>query len=168
MGNINKPSFKDGREITKKAKNINKGLQDCFDLQKDFEKKAINAANKVVRNEAERTLQNLSVDELSKAKLGIRVQALKDAGIYNISQLSRFSEASLERIRGIGPKSAKAIIPTVNKIVRSTYSNQKLKINFNEQTGANDELVRNLYYAQKYAWVSEHAKGIYHGRIYRA
>ncbi len=163
MRNKLKPSFKEGRRIVKKAKEINKELQDCFDIQKEYEKKVLNVANTFLKIEAERYLQDLSVDELSKAKMGIRIQALKEAGIYNISQLSRIPESSIERIKGIGPKSSKSIRIAVNQICRSAYSNQKIKINPNFQNGINDELVKNLYCAQKYDNLSKRAKGIYYG-----
>jgi uncharacterized tellurite resistance protein B-like protein len=65
--------------------------------------------------QAER-LKRISLDELRQYAAGMRLQALRDIGIRSIADLQGWSEDRVSRVRGVGPKSATAIVRAVEMI----------------------------------------------------
>ncbi len=58
-------------------------------------------------------LQAIPVDELKKYATGMRLQALKDVGVRTVFDLQGWNEYRVSQVRGVGPKSAFAIVQSV-------------------------------------------------------
>src|ERR1700761_4256624 len=54
-------------------------------------------------------LKAIPLDELKKYATGMRLQALKDIGIWSVADLQGWNEYRVSQVRGVGPKSASAI-----------------------------------------------------------
>jgi uncharacterized tellurite resistance protein B-like protein len=70
----------------------------------------------------EARLRAIPVDELRAYAPGVRIQALRDHGIRNLADLTRWPASSLTQIRGIGPDSATKIHSAASTL--TTRSNQ--------------------------------------------
>ncbi len=64
-------------------------------------------------------LKAIPLDELKTHATGLRLQALKDVGIWSIAGLQRWNEYRISQVRGVGPKSASAIVRAVAIITAS-------------------------------------------------
>lgn len=98
--------------------------RDSKALEKDIKK----AADALAERQLEEFLAGMSVDELSRDKRGIRISALKNAGIENIAQLYRRSRAALENIDGIGQANAALIHSTVQTIAGTARKGMHLRL----------------------------------------
>ena len=64
-------------------------------------------------------LKAIPLDELKKHSTGLRLQALKDVGIWSVAGLQGWNEYRVSQVRGVGPKSASAIVRAVAIITAS-------------------------------------------------
>jgi uncharacterized tellurite resistance protein B-like protein len=58
-------------------------------------------------------LKALPLEELKKYAIGMRLQALKDVGVRTVYDLQGWNEFRISQVRGVGPKSAFAIVQSV-------------------------------------------------------
>lgn len=124
--------------------------QDSKALEKDIKK----AADALARQQLIRLLSGMSVDELSRDRRGIRVSALKNAGIENLGQLYKRSKGSLENIDGIGQTNAAMIYSTVQTIASTAREGMRLRLSADEES---PELLRLIPLLHRYAAAS-HAR----------
>jgi uncharacterized tellurite resistance protein B-like protein len=68
-------------------------------------------------------LRAIPIEELKRHGTGLRLQALKDAGLHNLADLQGWSAGRLEYVRGVGPKSAAMIAHIVSSL--TSQSNVK-------------------------------------------
>lgn len=61
-------------------------------------------------------LRAISLDELKKHAVGLRLQPLRDVGVRNMEDLQSWGQARLEGLRGVGPKSAAIISGIVHAL----------------------------------------------------
>ncbi|MBQ7077942.1 MAG: DEAD/DEAH box helicase [Lachnospiraceae bacterium] len=135
----------EARKLKREAKAKQSSLKKLIDSGNEYEKKTQIDIERHLKKDMEDILKNMSVDELSKAKSGIRVQALKDAGVNNMYRLSRMNYNSIERIKGVGPKSAKLIVDNMEVIKKDIMSNGTIRIDNDNRRGTNDDLVHDVY-----------------------
>jgi uncharacterized tellurite resistance protein B-like protein len=62
-------------------------------------------------------IKAIPVDELKKHSSGMRLQALKDVGIRTVADLEGWNEYRVLQVRGVGPKSASAIVHSVATVI---------------------------------------------------
>jgi uncharacterized tellurite resistance protein B-like protein len=62
-------------------------------------------------------IKAIPLDELKKHATGMRLQALKDIGIGTVADLEGWSEFRVSQVRGVGPKSAYAIVHSVAAVI---------------------------------------------------
>jgi uncharacterized tellurite resistance protein B-like protein len=62
-------------------------------------------------------LKAIPVDELKKHATGMRLQALKDIGIRSVADLEGWNDYRVSQVRGVGPKSAYAIVRSVAAVI---------------------------------------------------
>jgi len=62
-------------------------------------------------------IKSIPLDELKKYATGMRLQALKDIGIGTVADLEGWSEFKVSQVRGVGPKSAYAIVHSVAAVI---------------------------------------------------
>ncbi len=89
-------------------------------------------------------LEALPVEELNRDKSGIRVSALKNAGIENIKQLVGLTPQRLTIIDGIGQDSAMKIYQRVQEIQQDLSGTAKVKIEATDKTRDNENLIKEL------------------------
>lgn len=82
-------------------------------LQQDLENTTDSLARQYIETIQSSRLKAIPVDELKKYATGMRLQALKDAGIRTVSDLQGWNEYRVSGVRGVGPKSASAIVHSV-------------------------------------------------------
>jgi tellurite resistance protein len=67
-------------------------------------------------------LRAIPLDVLKRHGSGMRLQALKDAGIQNLADLQGWSSRRLEQLRGVGPRSAGMIAQIVSSLTSQSNS----------------------------------------------
>ena len=65
-----------------------------------------------------------SIDELNRQTSGLRLQAVKDAGLRNLADLQGWDVNRLVQLRGIGPKSAGSIAYLVSSLTLNPTPSQ--------------------------------------------
>ena len=161
MGNERKMSFWDAWRVKREAKKEEKRLKKLVGIDEEYTSKVKSDSKKLLSHQIEEDLKNIPVEELSKAKEGIRVQALKDAGIKNIYQLKNMSYSRIDSIKGVGEVSAKAIAKNVRLIEQSTVSNATVRINADKPSRHDEQLVTDLYKLRKTKSISNDAERLY-------
>lgn len=122
--------------------------RDSSALEKEIKK----AADALAERQLAEFLGSMSVDELSRDKRGIRVFALKNAGIDDLGQLYRRSRGSLESIPGIGETGAALIHSTVQTIAGTARQGLRLRLSAEDES---KELQRLLPLLHRYAAASQ-------------
>ena len=102
-------------------------------------------ASKMAEKEALKVLDDVSVDEINKDKKGIRVSALKNAGIETIADVIRKSEYSIASIYGISEMNAHIVKTAAQDFFNKTKNSMKLRINTDEKTEDSAVLLNSLY-----------------------
>jgi len=140
------------RPYASKIKSAAGRLRDAMRMLRLIEKdskmleKSINKAADILAEEQLAVfLSTLSVEELNRDRLGIRISALKNAGIENIAQLYRRSKGSLESIEGIGQTNAALIHRTVQTIASRAKENMRLKLSSEENSKELTRLIELLH-----------------------
>lgn len=62
-------------------------------------------------------IKAIPIEELKKHAAGMRLQALKDIGVRTVADLEGWSEIRVSQVRGVGPKSAYAIVHSVAAVI---------------------------------------------------
>lgn len=119
---------------------------------KALEKEIKKAADAMAEGQLNELLRGMSVDELNRDKRGIRVSALKNAGIENLGQLYNRSRSSLESIGGIGQSNAALIYNTVQTIASTARKGIRLRLSAEDES---KELKRLLPLLHRYAAASQ-------------
>lgn len=102
------------------------------------------------QSQLELLLKSMPVDAINRDKLGIRVSALKAAGITDMGKLCSMTYKELSRLKGIGEESAYLIYTVAGKIKRELSADSRLNFSpdlFNKnKTGPINsiDLIRNI------------------------
>lgn len=97
-------------ELDAESRRLRQSLQNEIELSSGQYIQGVHAAR----------LKAIPLDELKKYATGMRLQALKDVGVWSVADLQGWNEYRLSQVRGIGPKSASAIIQAVSRITAMT------------------------------------------------
>lgn len=144
-----KISFWKTRKIARELNKRDRYLKQLIGFNKKFEAEAFKLDKTAKKNQVVRELQNMSVEELSTYKLGIRVSVLKEAGYNSIWELKDKNAKQLEIIDGIGPKSADSTVYAVGEICKNVEENARVRVDIDKPTKVEEKLVKALYQAQK-------------------
>ena len=142
---VNRPDIALSKEA---AQRLNFALSQLDAIRRDskaLEKKIKKAADALAEKQLVGLLRGMSVDELNRDKRGIRVSALKNAGIENLAQLYPRSRSSLESIEGIGESNAGMIYHAVQTIASTARENMRLKLSADDESRELSELVGLLH-----------------------
>ncbi len=82
-------------------------------LQQTLKSETESLSNQYVQATFASRLKAIPVDELKKHASGMRLQALKDVGVRTVADLQGWNEYRVSQVRGVGPKSADAIVHSV-------------------------------------------------------
>jgi uncharacterized tellurite resistance protein B-like protein len=97
-------------ELNAESGRLRQSLQNEIELSSSQYVQGVNAAR----------LKAIPLDELKKHATGMRLQALKDFGIRSVADLQGWNEYRVSQVRGVGPKSASAIVQAVSRITAMT------------------------------------------------
>ena len=82
-------------------------------LQQTLKNETESLTNRHIQGIYALRLKAIPVDELKKYATGMRLQALKDVGVRTLADLQGWSEYRVSQVRGVGAKSASAIVHSV-------------------------------------------------------
>ena len=133
------------KELLALAQQTEKQLKKILDSEQSYKEAAQKAAQALFDDRLRKTLETMDVDHINRAKQGIRVSALKDAGIDNIWKLSRLSEDEICRVEGLGEQTAKKIKETLEEITAHTEQTLRVRIDTENPGAIDDVLIRVLY-----------------------
>jgi SNF2 family DNA or RNA helicase len=136
----------------------NKELKKLMELVKFYEHKLSEIASAGDRREREaaailekmsdeqtsKALRELGVESVNKDKLGIRVSALREAGIMDMDKLCSMTYKQLSRLKGIGEESAYLIYTVAGRIKNEIAEEIRVRINPEEKDELSTRLLKSL------------------------
>lgn len=135
-----------------KVEGLSKSLQDV--KAKIAENVALAARNHVVGVQALR-LRSIEVEELKRHASGLRLQALKDAGLKTLADLQSWPASRLTQLRGLGPESAARIANVAGALIAQTNQRPIPRPGVSEGPGQGGQLLGAICL---YRQVEEHLK----------
>ena len=90
-------------------------------------------------------LRSLAVEAVNRDKLGIRVSALRDAGITDMDKLCSMSYKELSRLKGIGEESAYLIYTVAGKIKKECAEDIRVRIDPENKDESSTGLLQAVY-----------------------
>jgi len=128
------------------------GIAEISSSGDKYERNAALAMKELSEVHLSSILSELDVDVVNKDKLGIRVSALRDAGILDMQRLCSMSYKELTRLKGIGEESAYLIYKVAGKMKQELSEDLKIRIN----PELKDEISTRLLTAVKSAMNEQH------------
>ena len=142
---ILRPDSHKTKSMLNMASRIETELRAIIDSEQIQRQNAQNAAQKLFDERMKLALEAMDVEHINKAKQGIRVSLLRNAGITNVYQASCLSFNQICNIDGLGEQSAGKIIETIRQIRNNTRQTIRIRIRVDEPSETDDELIRALY-----------------------
>lgn len=161
-------SFWETRRLARELKKRDRAIKKIIGMNDKYEANSVIIAKDVEKDQIVKELKATPVESLSDYKLGIRFGAFRDAGYTSIWDLKDKNAKQLDGIEGIGPKSAANTVYAVNDICKNVAENIKVRVDINNPTKKEVELVKTLYQAQKAKRLSDDVEYFYkesHDRI---
>ena len=90
-------------------------------------------------------LQKMEIEHINRAKQGIRISVLREAGVENVWQISQMGYQQICDLDGIGEQTAQKIQDTVQQIVENTKGSLRVRIRAEEKQAEDTALVMALY-----------------------
>jgi superfamily II DNA or RNA helicase len=109
-------------------------------------------------------MAKLDVETLNANKSGIRITALRNAGINNVAQLYGMSYSRVRYINGIGEQSASQIVGIVRQIYQAVLSGARIRVDINNRSPHQDRLLSGLYVIRHARALCEHARVLRSGQ----
>lgn len=161
MLNSKKHDYEHAKKIINEIELIDKRLCSIIEEEKTYNSNIRIAYENLKREMIESILRSIDVEEINKDKLGIRVSALKNAGIYNVQQLHNLSWDRLLSIKNIGEQSAYKINGAVKAIYNSAVKSVKVKIDPENKSHCTNRLLEELFLVENSKEIIELSKQIY-------
>ena len=117
------------------------GIAEIASSGEKHEREAALAMKELSGTRLSEILRGLDVDAVNKDKLGIRVSALRDAGITDMEKLCAKSYKELTRIKGIGEESAYLIYKVAGKIKQELGESVAVRIDPDNRDAASSRIV---------------------------
>lgn len=134
-------SFDDAKNLIHRHKRLQARLIDFMNADKRYMDMVSDISGRYITTEVLKELRNISVEELNRDKLGIRVKSLRQNGFSTYEDIFAASVYQLSAIKGISDDGAN----TIKNMVRDTYSavkkSTKLKLSFDNRTKETTRLV---------------------------
>jgi SNF2 family DNA or RNA helicase len=140
-----RPDKKSVRKVTKEMASLYKSLRTITDSEVKIKREISGKAPGLRKASARNELVMMDVDILNADKSGIRVSALKKAGIINVGQLCNVPVNKLMQIKGIGADSAGKIKKITDKLYNTVMNTAKIRINLQNKTRSQNIVVENLF-----------------------
>lgn len=140
-----KPDFVNLQKNEKVLDQIQKQLQNVFEQTSNLKQDVINKVNLMLADETLESLKSIPVDELNKDKSGIKINALKNAGIKTMYDAYKTSPWQLSSINGVSDDTAYIIHDKATKIKEKVAQTVKLKLNSDNKTTSSTRLLNSLF-----------------------
>lgn len=135
---------KDAKRLIHQHEDIMDKLSQIQERQNFCISKVKESAEAFVAAEVMEALKEVPIEEVSRAKRGIRVKALRDHGYQTIADIATASVHQISSVYGIGEETAHVIQRKVREIVDQTRKNTKIRISMDRKTKSASELVINI------------------------
>ncbi len=158
-------------DINKVNKNIKRVNEIFNDLKMIINSKEtvldniVNLYNKIIFNQTQKVLENISVDEFSKSKKGIRISALKENNIENIAQLNKMNFKQLCSLSGIGEDNAENILEITKEFYKSARVGIKIRFDLDNLSNEEFEIIKGIYIKDKLNPLIKKSSEIYNEHI---
>lgn len=96
-------------------------------------------------------LKNAPIDELNRAKTGIRLKALKDAGFQTVADVYCATKYNLASVHGISEDAANTLKQYAKQCAQEAKNGAKIRLSVDNKTPEATELVSALYTYRQYA-----------------
>ncbi len=136
---MDKPNFKDLKKLISAINDVNAAFQSIYNDKSIQENNIRTLCQRVAGADARKELYNYSVDELKKAKAGIRVQSLSDAGYKTLGDLACATDFEIQAVDGIGEKQIETIRNVVTEFANSLSSRVTIRLDPDGNGAADDD-----------------------------
>ena len=140
-----RPESQHTKTLLETASRIDTRLREAMDSEPVQRRAAQDAAQALFDQRMRSALEEMDIEHIHRAKQGIRVSLLRDAGIQNVYQASRLSFSEICAIDGLGEQSAWKILDTVKQITQNTRDTLQIRIQAENPGQTDDALIRSLY-----------------------
>lgn len=142
MSKIERPDGKIYERLNTRAQNL---FRDSDAVAKDYAEtyaRMIDGSHALNEECVHRMLSGISIDRLSEAEPGLRLGAIRDAGVTNLEQLAHLSQADLESIRGVGEQTSMQILTAVQDVVKTAREKTQVRIDPEHPTSVSTDLIK--------------------------
>ena len=142
--NMNKLEKKEAKKVLELISIFEQGIAEIAAAEERREQAAALIIKTLSQKQTDDILRTMDVDAVNRDKLGIRVSALRAAGINDMYVLCSKTYKELSRLKGIGEESAYLIYTVAGKIKTEISSDIRVKISIEHRDSASTELIRNI------------------------
>lgn len=140
-----KPDFDSLQALERDLKRVNTGLNKILAQTNDLKDSVIKNASLMQQDESVQFLKQIPIEEINREKLGIKVNALKNAGINTVYDAYKASVWEISGIYGVSEDSAYTIKNKVNQMQANALKTVKIRLNSDNKTVAGTNLISSLY-----------------------
>ncbi len=148
------------KEVTGRVTALNNNLKAIVEHGEKCRNAVISDCNKIREKEAFNALKNMPVDEINYNKAGIRVNALKDAGLTNVYKVLTMPKSRLKQVEGVGEANVDKIMENAGNLLVLAKENAVIKLNKDGGTTDTNVIV-NLFYLTKATGILSEAEKLY-------
>lgn len=141
---MNKPDFKKLKKLIKVINDTNDIFKSIYDDKLVQENNIKHYCNMIAGSLAKDELYKFSVEELKKARAGIRVQALIDSGYKTLGDIARATDLEIQAIEGIGEKQIESIRSVITEFANSLSSRISIRLDADSESEDNLNLITAL------------------------
>lgn len=154
-------TIEDAKTVINKHNKILNNLKIGAEYSNSYKNSINNTITVIINKKIVENLRSISVDELNKDKVGIRVSALKNAGYNTIASLVSLSARMISNIRGIGDQTAYMIRERVNAFAENEKKSIKIKLSVDNKQEDYTKLVDSIYKYKESKQYSNNCSSIY-------
>ncbi len=142
-------SPRDAKRLIREQEQIRKDLENVGRSEERYRNQISEAVKVLVGKEVMVLLKDIDIEEINRDRRGIKVKLLRESGYQTIADIAGASVHNIEAIHGIGEDSAYTIHRMVREIIDQTGRTVKVKLNLDDQSAANTNLVTAIAKYQK-------------------
>lgn len=142
---MDRPDYKQTRQM---REGFEQAVADLCAIEQSQQNAAqeIRALTKAALEERQdAALREIDVEQLNAGKNGIRVSALRKAGINHLAQLQGKTQHQIEMVPGIGPDNAQKIYAAMKALTARLKQDGAVRFNLTSLTPGEEKLLRRLY-----------------------
>ena len=144
MADTAKAAFSQTKALIEKCENLDRQLVRVANSRLAQQSRVRDCLQRLRREAAGQILSGMDVDCINREKLGLRVSALRAAGIYNMAQLCALSRNEITQLPGIGEESAIIIHKKARQTALEAESAVRIRLDAKSDSPAQRELIEIL------------------------